>query len=268
MDLQDLGVAGIIGIVILAFASIGFLKGLIRTVLAMVCLAIAGYAALWGNEHANDLTAPWITQPGEWMPKFIALVTGLAVFFICRFLLNFLVDPFNRSKTGKRIGFGIPAALLSLCSGLVVLWLAFTGIRYGGSLAELRHTRYQLLKDSESSSTDTYAIPLMLKAKHALDASSVGKWQQGTDPFYSPEKLTLCKILIIYHHTQTRETLLKKPALNQVLNHPAFLKLAYEENIKNLARSAKPRELFSEDSVDEALLDPKLMALLRKIDSP
>lgn len=267
MTFQDLGATGIITIVILAFAVIGFLKGFIRTVLAMVCLGIAGYTALWGNEHASDLTGPWINHPGPWLPKIIAVITGVTVFFICRYALNFLVDPFNRSKTGARIGFGLPAAALSLCSGLAILWLSFTGIRYGGSLAELRYTHHQILKDkTHSDQASDYAIPLLLQAKQSLDASSVGKWHQLTDPFYAPGKVTLCKILVIYHNKFLRLQLLKKPAINALLNHPAFLDLAYRDEIKNQVSSSNYRELFASTPISTFLSKPELMELLQKVD--
>ena len=273
MNIQDLGATGIIGLVILAFAVIGFLKGLMRTVLAMVCLGIAAYTALWANEHTIDLTGPWISNPGPWLPKIVAVITGLAVFFICRYLLNFIVDPFNRSKTGKRIGFGLPAALLSLCSGLTILWLAFTGIRYGGSLAELSYTRHLLLKEESNEKeshhvnrASSYAVPLLLKAKHSLDASSAGKWHQSTDPFYTPGKLTLCQLLVIYHHMPKREKLLKDPALNSLLNNPAFLELAYQEDIKSNALSAQPRRLFRAKAITRILTQPGFTELLLKVD--
>ncbi|MCP5536474.1 MAG: CvpA family protein [Akkermansiaceae bacterium] len=272
MNFQDLGATGIIVIVIAAFAVIGFLKGLIRTVLAMVCLGIAGYTALWGHEHASDLTGPWINNPGQWLPKIIALITGVVVFFICRHALKFVVDPFNQSSTGKRIGFGLPAAALSLCSGLAILWLAFTGIRYGGSIAELRHTQHKILKGTAApvgtqptDVTGAYATPLLLKAKHALDASSVGKWHQHTDPFYRPGKVALCQILILYHNSQTRSKMLKTPELNALLNRSDFLELAYESSIKEHATSGNPRALYSAGQIPKTLANPEFMEHLQQV---
>lgn len=252
MSFPDLGATGIIAAVILALTVIGFLKGLIRTLLALICLGVGGYAAFWGNEHASDLTAPWMQNPGPWMPKVIAITTGLVVFFICRYLLHFLIDPFNRSKTGKKIGFGVPAAILSLLAGLTILWLGFTGIRYGGSLAELRYTRHLLLTQDEEYSGN-YAPPTLLSAKRALDASSVGKWQRDTDFLDAPDKLLLCKLLILYHHGPTRTQMLKDKALNPLLNDAAFLDLAYDSTVQKLAQSGKPRKLYHNASVDNFL---------------
>ncbi len=262
MNLHDLGANGIISAVVLALTVIGFIKGLIRTVLALVCLGIAGYAALWGHAHAADITG----HTGPWLPKIIAGATGLAVFFICRRLLKFLVDPFNSSKTGERIGFGLPAAALSLCSGLLVLWLAFAGIRYAGSLAEIRHIQHITSEKTEPlAGTPPPAPSILLEAKHMLDASSAGKWHRRTDPFHTPGKLTLCKILILYHHSRSRAAMLRDAKFNPLLNHPDFLVLAYREGIAGLATSGDPKELFSSPAVREAASSQPLAALIRQI---
>lgn len=268
MNLQDLGATEIIGIavltIILALAFVGFLRGLMRTVMALICLGIAGYAALWGNEHAHDFTASWSVIPSIWAPKIVALVTGLLVFIICRYLLNFLVDPFNDSKTGQRIGFGLPAAALSLCAGLVLIWLGFTGIRYAASLSELHDTKRMILIDDPNDTRQTSA--LLLRAQRAIDDSDIGKWQRKTDPFYTAGKLALSKLLVMYHDEPTRIKLLKNKSVSQLLNHPTFIKLAYSSDIKNYAESGKPREIFNSPAINQALENPQFINLFKQLD--
>lgn len=249
MSLTDLEAAGIITALVLALAVIGFIKGLIRTVLSIVCLGVAGYAALWGNDHASDLTSRWIETPGTWIPKIIATLTGLAVFVICRYLLLFLVDPFNQSKTGKKIGFGLPAAALSLCAGLTILWLGFTGIRYGGTLAELKHTRCQVLSIRDDQST-FHTTPMLLNAKLIIDASSAGQWQRKSDFLDTPIKLKLCKLLILYHDNSTRENMLRDERMNTILNSSSFLELAYNGKIQELTELGRMRELYHAEPLD------------------
>ncbi len=266
MNLHDLGATGIISAIVLALAVIGFIKGLIRTVLALVCLGIAGYAALWGHQHASDLTVPWADTPGPWLPKLTAIATGLTVFFICRHLLKFLVDPFNNSKTGARIGFGLPAAALSLCSGLLILWLACAGIRYAGSLAEIRHIQHIALGNKEPlAGSPSNSLPILLEAKHALDASSAGRWHSGTDPFHVPGKVRLCQLLTLYHHSRSRAAMLRDARLNPLLNHPDFLKLAYHSGITELSTTGSPKALFSSPALREATSSHSLITLVRQI---
>jgi len=267
MNLQDLGATEIIAIIvitiILVLAIVGFLKGLMRTVMALACLGIAGYAALWGNEHAHDITSSWSVIPAIWAPKIVSLITGLVVFIICRYLLNFLIDPFNNSQTGKKIGFGLPAAALSLCAGLVIIWLGITGIRYAASLSELHDTRRAIqLEDSETLRQTSI---LLVRAQRALDESSIGQWQRKTDPFYASGKLALSKLLVMYFDEPTRIELLKNPNASRLLNHPSFIKLAYSQDIKQYAQSGKPREIFNAPSLKEALDDPKFLKLFNQL---
>ena len=271
MNLQDIGTVGIIGIVLLTFATIGFCKGLIRTILAILCLVITGYVAIWGQEHAHELTGSWVKNPGPWLSWGVGIIAGLVAFILCRYLLHFLVDPFNSSKTGRRIGFGLPAAFITFFVGAAFIWLLLSGIRYGGSLAEIEDTQFQLLEDEDSSSTQDrihrYTTPLLLKAKRLLDTSSAGKWHQLTDPFYSPEKITLCKILVLYHHTPSRHRMMKTPKLSALLNQASLIDLAHRDEIKKAAISGNAHTLYSADTITKALADSELTEQLHDLGS-
>jgi len=268
MNLQDLDATEMIGIavltVILALAVVGFLRGLMRTLMALICLGVAGYAALWGNEHAYDFTESWSAIPSIWVPKIVSLITGVVVFIICRYLLHFLVDPFNDSKTGKRIGFGLPAAALSLCAGVALIWLGFTGIRYAASLSELRDTKQMILIDDPNNVQQ--ASVLLLRAQRMIDESDIGKWQRKTDPFYAAGKLALSKLLVMYNDEPTRIELLKNKTVSRLLNDPTFIDLAYSPDLKQYAKSGKPREIYNSRELNKALENPKFLKLFKQLD--
>jgi hypothetical protein len=270
MNLPDFGSLGIIGGILIAFALIGFFKGLIRTTLGLTCLAAACYAAFWVRQHAHEFTATWVEHPGPWLFWSLAFLAGLAVLMLSRYLMGFLIDPFDASRAGQRIGFGFPAALFSLIIGFLLLWLALAGVRYGGSLAELQDTQLRLQDAGNSAPEQSrirrYATPVLLKARRALDAGTVGKWHRVTDPFDQPEKIKLSRILILYHHVPTRQIMLTMPEFNSLLNSPAFLALAHDAQIKQTAVSDYPVELFNAEPVAEAITNRELLALLEKTD--
>lgn len=265
MNLQDLGATEMIAISIAALAIIGFVKGLIKTLLALICLGVSGYAALWGNEHAHDFTASWSAVPSLWAPKIVAALAGLIAFFVFRYFLNYLVDPFNDSKAGQRFGFGLPAAALSLCAGLALIWASFTGIRYAASLAELRDTQQMLVlkQDNLSAAPSNY---LLLRAQRIIDESKVGAWQRGTDPFFQKDKLALSKLLVMYHHEGSRKKMLKNPEISPFINDPDFLKLAYSEEIKDYAEARIPRKIFNAHALQQATSNPQFMSSFHKLD--
>jgi len=268
MNLQDLDASEMIAIavvtIILALAVVGFVKGLMRTLMALICLGVAGFAAFWGHEHALDFTSSWNVIPSIWAPKIVALITGVLTLIVCRYLLNFLIDPLNESKAGKRFGFGLPAAALSLCAGLALIWGGITGIRYAASLSELHDTRRLLTLEDPDQYRPT--SKLLVKAQTFLDESKVGQWQRKTDPFYTSGKVMLSKLLIMYHDEPTRIKLLKNPAVSHLLNSPAFIKLAYSKDIKHYSQSGKPREIFNSPALEEALNSPEFVELFKKLD--
>ena len=242
MSFPDIGAFGIIAVIIGAIAIIGFIRGLIRTALALICLAIAAYTGLWGHEHTNQLISSGTASLGPWLPKIVAVITGLTVFFICRYLLKFLVDPFNQSAAGKKIGFGLPAAVISLCMGLALIWIACTGIRYLGSLTEIKQTQQIITAQKERNNLPLE--PTLLSLQRLLDSHSLGKWQRDTDFTHAPNQIKLSKLLILYHHTPTRDKMLQNNMLNPLLNHTAFLELAYKASIQELSQSEKYRALL------------------------
>ena len=258
MSLSDLGVTGIICLVVLVFTVIGFLKGLIRTALAMVCLATSGYAALWANEHTSQLTIPWADAPTPWLPKIAALVTGIIVFCTLRYIFKFIVNPFNNSDTGKRFGFGLSAALVCLLIGIVILWGVFTGIRYKGGLSEIRHTRHLAMRDKNSNDT-AVSEPWILSTKRSLDSWSAGRWQRKTDPFHTPGQLKLCRLLIMYQNTGMRVKMLTHAEIHRVLNNPVFIKLAFDKSLQEILQSSTPKVILRNPQILEILADKRLV---------
>lgn len=252
MDFQDIGITGIISILTLVVTVIGFIKGLVRTVFALICLAIAGYAAFWAHENIDSNTASWI-------PKAAAAGAGVITYFICRYILKFIVDPFESSRAGERFGSGMPAALLSLCAGLAIFWGACTGIRYRGSSDELAYTVDLLAENQKQSKRSWFA-----ESQQTLDKSTIGKWQQKVDPYHQPGQLETAKLLLLYHQKKSRAALLKVDYWREIVNNQDFLDIAYQEDIKQLAETQDTAELL------EALAKSNLPAkseLVSKINS-
>lgn len=270
MNIQDIGFFGITGCIILACILAGFFKGLMRALIGIFCLSLAGYTVLRVHRHANLFTGQWAGSHQDWLSWLLAILAGILTLMLCRYLLNFLVDPFNATKTGQRIGFGPPAALLVFLPACAFLWLGLAGLRYGGCLVELQDTRQRLGTSHGQASTHSEVVeratPLLLKATHALEQSSVGEWHRPYDPFHHPEKTRLCQILVLYNHTRTRDIMLGKAEFNTLVNLSSFLELAYEEQIKATSKSVYPGKLLTMSAVSDTLKDPDLIVALQACD--
>lgn len=268
MDLYDLGAAGAVAAVLLFLGLIGFFKGCIRSLLAILCLTAACYAGYWTYGNALELAGSLAQKAPSWMSLVIGITAGVISYFACRYLCQFLIDPFNASKAGRRFGFGMPAALISLCAGIAAIWLLLAAIRFGGSSAELKHFQQSLYgnhgQSSQASQIQQLKTPLLIKARTMLDESKLGAWHLNIDPFYSTEKMALCKTLILYHHDSSRLLLLKVHELQDLLVHPGFAKLAHREQIKEYASSQKAGKLFAFPLVRQALSELEFKQIVKQ----
>jgi len=271
MDIYDFGAAGAVCFVLLLFAVIGFFKGFFRILLGISCLIAASYAGYWAHGNALELVDLPASKSPTWLPWFVSFAFGLIIYGVSQYLCSFIIDPFNTSKTGRRLGFGMPAALITVCSGIVTIWLLLSAIRFGGSIAEL--DQFQLSIDgnhaesSEQVSIKQLSIPMLIKVKNIVDTSTYGAWHLKKDPFYTSGKITLCKILILYHHAPSRTKMLKTPELKALLNHSTFLKIAHQQEVKQATTSQQVNKLYSSQSVGAALSDKDFLQLLTDLES-
>lgn len=223
------------------------------------------------HQNVYQLITPWMSNPQPWLCGIIAIGAGLAAFIISRYIFHFVIDPFNVSKTGQSIGFGLPAALITLAIGSVFIWLSLAGVRYLGSAAELQQTRFQISNDDEPHDTwsiaNQHIIPHFISAKQWLNGSSLGSWHSGTDLFHSAGKVQLCQLLIHYHHEASRLAMLKDAGFSELVNETTFLELAHAEGIKEISASDFPVGLLSSARVKTALADKALSQKLINLSS-
>ncbi|MGB2403184.1 MAG: CvpA family protein [Akkermansiaceae bacterium] len=271
MNLSDIGPYGVVAVILIIFAATGFFRGLISTTLAVVCLTLSGYSAYWMHQHADELISQWLKNPQPWLYGLTAVLAGFAVFVLSRYLLRFLIDPFNLSKTGQRIGYGFPAGVITFCIGIIFLWSSLAGVRYLGAAAELQQASFQIKNDHKQHQAwglaNQHIIPRFILAREWLDESSVGKLHSQSDPFHTSGKIKLGKILIYYHHKQSRIEMLKKHELSALLNDSVFLKLAHSDAIKKASSSDYPIGILSSKLMTEALEDATLSSKLDKLHS-
>lgn len=255
MNLQNIDASAIIAIVILAFVVIGFIKGLIRTILTLISLCISTYIAWLGFGYIQE-----ITYNDYLIPAIGSLIIWVAIFILCKRIFRFIINPFNSSKTGKKIGDGKPAALFSLLAILLTVWVSLTGIRYAGAIADLRNTQSHL-KGLPTKSRDTLVIGLQT----ILDNSIIGEWHLAIDPVNSKAKLAMAKIMLMYHDKPMRAKMFKTPIFDSILNNHRFLEIAYLDSIKDNTLSGDFIDIYNHELVAEVIAEEPLKSELEVV---
>lgn len=256
MNLQDIDISIIIGILILIFVVIGFIKGLIKILITILSLSISGYIA-WLSFGYLQI----IAYNESYIPTIASGIIWIIAFAFCIRILKFIINPFNSSKAGDKFGFGLPAALLSLLTIILTTFLSFTLIRYIGSIADLRNTK-NFLEGTPTQARDKVIISI----KKSLDSSKVGQWHATIDPINSKAKLSMAKIMLMYHDKPMRAKMLNAPVFDSIINNHLFLEIAYKDDLKNTVDAGKCNTLYNHPIIKEILKENLLRLDLETVE--
>ncbi|MBK1791796.1 CvpA family protein [Persicirhabdus sediminis] len=254
-------IASVIGVTIVALGVFGFMKGLVRSLGAILGVAAGAYAGFWGYVNGLRVASKFFRDPQPWMAVVVAVLTGFTAIYIVRFVLRFVADPFNQSETGKKWGFGLPAALISLCTGILMVWLAFSGIRYCGALSELDYVRNKVTSDQPANVPEPY----LLQAWQMLDATRAGQLQITTDPFNDPDKRKLCQLLIAYTDQPLRQKILATEDGRRTFDQLAFRRLVINKELLESAKDGTVFHFYTAPALKPALEDRQFLATLEQI---
>ncbi|MGE9267574.1 MAG: CvpA family protein [Verrucomicrobiales bacterium] len=253
LNFNDLSTGGVIGLIVVVFAVLGFVKGLVKLLFALLAVALAAYAGWWGYQNGHSIAANIVEQPEPWMSTAVALIAGVGVYSLCRSVLGFLTSGFNSTGAAKKVGFGPPAGLFGLLVGAAMAYGAVVGVRYLGSVAELRHLDENLENPQEETSR-----PLFARLKKQIDESKPGRWLREYDFLNDEEGEKLAKALVAQK---------EKVALSLREDSGELLKLvAFDQELAALAKERNYAALLSHPKVKEALKNPQVREALQNLD--
>ena len=276
LSLSDTTTSGIIGgiviIFIIAFVITGFLKGLARMTLGLIFLAAGMAAGQWGLWKGSSIAGTLVDEPDPWMSGAVAVILGLATFFVARALFGILLNPIS-SKEGKTRSLGAPGGVLGLLMGAAFAWFCLSGVRYVGSISELAWVREAVTNKEWLNSTGAGeedparpAQPLFSTFKRELDANIIGQFHEKYDFLNSRAQANLAKIAIIVENEQVatrayrtgavREAALQAEVNSLLKNQSSQLKALYDTGqYSQLLHSRLIKETCRSEEVQEHLTD-------------
>lgn len=216
--------------VVLLFAIVGILKGILKTILALISLSIAAAAFLFGLLQSPPHIAKFVPEAAGWMP----LVAGAVCALLTLAIIHLVGGIFSGKAKLPSIGGDSeepsvkkrsPLALIfGVIIGLLALDGAITGLRYFGTRAELAHLQ-TYVKDGQEAAGE---LPFMARAKQWLDQSPIATLQEKVDFLNHPDyrsRLNLTKLLIISGDRADLAAALQAPENREVLQIPEILAL-------------------------------------------
>lgn len=259
LNFNDLSTGGVIGLIVVIFAILGFVKGMVKLVFALFSIGLAILAAYWAYQNGHEISANLVEKPEPWMSNLVALISGIGVFSICRSLFGFLTSGFNSTGAAKKVGFGPPAGFMGLLVGAVLAYAAVVGVRYLGSLAEV-----QYLDERLANPKSEHSPPLFAQLKAKIDQSKPGQWLAKYDIVNDPEETEFVKFLVAKQEKSSVRINEESGQLLKLISFdPELTQLAKEKNYAAILSHPKVAEALKKPSVREALKKLKLEEKLK-----
>jgi hypothetical protein len=255
----------------------GWRLGLIRQLVRVIAIIVAYSCGFFAANATIPIMRSYLKLPDP----ILAILGGAILAFILFAAIN-VIGAFLFKKTAQhsspvtRLIWGIAGALLGILLGAFTLWLAFTGIRMVGSVAQARlHTPNPPGMTARPSGTVDPAAqpsppnPLMTMLgdmKSSLESGRVGQAVRAVDPLPPTLYRGLEKAGQVASNPESAERFLSFPGAREISEHPRVVALRNDRQVLELIAGGQIFELMKNQRMIDALNDPSLQARIKKFD--
>ena len=263
-------IGGVVIFFIIAFVITGFVKGLFRMALGLIFLAAGMAAGQWGLWKGSSIAGTFVDRPDPWMSAAVAVIVGLATFFVARALIGVILHPL-RSGEARNRRLGAPGGILGLLMGAAFAWFCLSGVRYVGTISELAWLQAAVesrewlnARGVEAKASTRPTQPLFSKIKREIDDNAIGQLHGKYDDFLnSRAHANLAKLSIIFGSEQAGARVRLVPAVRAATDQEQIRNLLENKNsnlkafhdYSQLLHSELIRETCRSDEVQELLAD-------------
>lgn len=267
--------------IVLVFALISIIKGIIKTIITLISLSVAAAAFLFGFIQSPPIIEQFVPEAVGWMPLVAGGVCALLAMVIIQIFLGiFSRKPKKKKKAEPQNNISNHqeepkakarrnplAPIFGLFVGILALYGAITALRYFGTNAELEHLQTYVTEGAEQAGE----TPLIAQAKQWLDDSPIATWQERIDFLNTADyrsRLNLAKLIIISGDKadlakalleEDNKEVIKIPEINAVTVTGDDLRdLCKDCNFQALFQNERFQRLTSRPSTRRELLRIKL----------
>jgi len=261
MDFTQFSANGLLGLILLTFAGIGLLKGLVKLIFFLITTLSSLFLGYWIHQKSSE----YFTLNSSEVPAnteiLIASLGAIITFITLSQVLKFLVNPFENQSWIKKIAFGIPSLLISLTIGSLILWGGLIQLRHSANMAQLHHL--WLRRHQEQAIPHQ---PFIGKFKDALDASHIGKHLKNLDPFHDQAALNLIKLITLSSVHSDYLSLSKDSTVGNLMREPRVWEVMTNQRINELLNDQSFQEILKHPKLQRILADEKLRQQLLNTD--
>jgi|GEM_PF-592589 len=268
LDIPCIATGGAIVLIILIFAVIGFMKGMIRMFFGLLAFTAGALIAYWGFQRGGTIAGYVISGADPWMSGAVGVILGLAVIFTARAIFGMVVKP-TKVQEGKKQNMPAMGAVLGLILGLLLSWFSLSSIRYVGTLTDLQWVQNCLAEEGKITKVDK---PALVKLRDLVDGTIPGQFHKEYDPLNHPVRAEIAKLRILTEHpyaiTQVsvnngvRRAFRQTDIRNFLENSQGLTAFIKESNFSHLLEADSVRNLSELPAAREALIGVNITSAL------
>lgn len=198
----------------------------------------------------------------------IAFFAGLLIYLVARWIAKVvLIQLFEPDGWLHFLAEGFGAAVLSLVPSLLTIVILATGIRVGGTAADLRRLELLATPNANFLAKNYPKQPLAAEWRDGIE--SLPLVRDGLDwiePLGRTPERTLVGLLIVSKKPAILRHLSEDPESRSVIASPTFQALLASEEVKTLNAAGERLRLLRHIEVRAAALDSALAGQLRELE--
>lgn len=262
--------------IVLIFALISIIKGIIKTIITLISLSVAAAAFLFGFLQSPPYIEKFVPEAVGWMPLVAGGVCALLAMVVLQIFLGVFSGkskkkkPKKESSDGESSGGGKVsrnplAPVFGLLIGAFALYGAITALRYFGTHAELEHLQTYVSEGAEKAGE----TPLIVQAKQWLDDSPIATWHEKIDFLNTADyrsRLNLAKLIIISGDQADLAKALEEEANKDVIKVPEINALTLTaDDLRALCQDCDFQALFQDERFQRISKTPSLQRKLQQL---
>jgi hypothetical protein len=261
MNFGEIGASGVIMLVILVFAALGFAKGALKLFYGFLCLVgtlVAGWAGYkFGYPFVLEKW-PEIPDYGQYV---CAIVSAILAFLLLKALTDFCSNPFSREEEERKKGSGILGLLAGFALGFGICLLGMHRLVDKGTRAEID---YWIAQASDAAPHD---LPSLAKLKYGFLNSAAGKQvarfiKQDESGAQNLAKLAIMQVAA----PEKLEALAADPAIASTLKSPQVQEFLQDSAIKESIEKGDTAAILTHPGFIALMADPELNHAIAQID--
>lgn len=263
--------------IVLFFAIISIVKGIIKTIISLISLSIAAAAFLFGFIQSPPYIEQFIPEAVGWMPLIAGGVCALLAMVIIQIFLGVFSGKSKKKKkpeaesksdsegSKSKSSRNPLAPIFGLFIGVLALYGAITALRYYGTNAELEHLQTYVTEGAEKAGE----TPLVVQAKLWLDDSPVATWHERIDFLNTANyrsRLNLAKLIIISGDKANLAKALLEEENKEVIKVPEINAVTVTgDDLRNLCKDCNFHALFENERFQRLTSRPSTRRELLRI---